>query len=77
MADHFPLKLTGSRMLAPSVRHLEFVRDDAQALDFIAGQFIEATFPGVDEPRRFSMANPPASAEQILHTLLTQAGGAK
>lgn len=59
MADHFPLKLVGSRMLAPSVRHLEFVRDDAQALDFIAGQFIQVHFnypDGTATKRSYSLA---------------------
>ncbi|MDH4984176.1 FAD-binding oxidoreductase [Aminobacter anthyllidis] len=36
-------------------------------LPFLPGQFVEATFPGIDGPRRFSMANGPAEAEQILH----------
>ena len=59
MADHFPLKLTGSRRRAPSVRHLEFVRDDAQALDFIAGQFIQVHFnypDGTPTKRSYSLA---------------------
>ena len=59
MADHFPLKLTGSCMLAPSVRHLEFVRDDGQALDFIAGQFIQVHFnypDGTPTKRSYSLA---------------------
>ncbi len=59
MADHFPLKLIGSRMLAPSVRHLEFVRDDAQALDFIPGQFIQVHFnypDGTATKRSYSLA---------------------
>ena len=59
MAEHFPLKLVGSRMLAPSVRHLEFVRDDGQALDFIAGQFIQVHFnypDGTPTKRSYSLA---------------------
>ena len=59
MAEHFPLKLVGSRMLAPSVRHLEFVRDDGQALDFIAGQFIQVHFntpDGSPTKRSYSLA---------------------
>lgn len=59
MAEQFPLKLVGSRMLAPSVRHLEFVRDDGQALDFIAGQFIQVhfTYPdGTPTKRSYSLA---------------------
>ena len=59
MADHFPLKLVNSRMLAPNVRHLEFVRDDGQALDFIAGQFIQVHFnspDGTPTKRSYSLA---------------------
>ena len=48
MAHPFPLRLVGSRMLAPSVRHLAFVRDDGQALDFIPGQFIQVHFNYAD-----------------------------
>ncbi len=59
MAEHFPLKLVDSRMLAPSVRHLEFSRDDGQALDFIAGQFIQVHFnypDGTATKRSYSLA---------------------
>jgi ferredoxin-NADP reductase len=59
VADHFPLKLVDSCMLAPSVRHLEFVRDDGQALDFIAGQFIQVHFnypDGTPTKRSYSLA---------------------
>lgn len=55
MPLHFPLKLVGSRMLAPSVRHLEFTRDDGQPLDFIPGQFIQVHFAAPDgQPARRS-----------------------
>lgn len=56
---HFPLKLVGSRMLAPSVRHLAFVRDDGQPLDFIPGQFIQVHFnypDGTPTKRSYSLA---------------------
>jgi ferredoxin-NADP reductase len=59
VAEHFPLKLVDSRMLAPSVRHLEFARDDGQALDFIAGQFIQVHFNAPDgspTKRSYSLA---------------------
>ncbi|MFN5703205.1 MAG: ferredoxin--NADP reductase, partial [Gammaproteobacteria bacterium] len=59
VAEHFPLKLVDSRMLAPSVRHLEFARDDGQALDFIAGQFIQVHFntpDGSPTKRSYSLA---------------------
>lgn len=59
MPAHFPLKLVGSRMLAPSVRHLEFTRDDGQPLDFVPGQFIQVHFESPDgQPakRSYSLA---------------------
>ena len=55
----FPLKLTGRRMLAPSVAHLTFVRDDGQPLDFIPGQFIQVHFTyadGTATKRSYSLA---------------------
>ena len=59
MPVHFPLRLVGSRMLAPSVRHLDFVRDDGQPLDFIPGQFIQVHFTysdGTPTKRSYSLA---------------------
>lgn len=59
MAAHFPLKLIGSRMLAPSVRHLSFVRDDGESLDFNPGQFIQVHFnypDGTATKRSYSIA---------------------
>ena len=56
---HFPLRLVSSRMLAPSVRHLSFVRDDGQPLDFIPGQFLQVhfTYPdGSATKRSYSLA---------------------
>jgi ferredoxin-NADP reductase len=55
----FPLKLTGRRMLAPSVAHLTFTRDDGQPLDFIPGQFIQVHFQyadGTATKRSYSLA---------------------
>lgn len=37
------------------------------ALPFLPGQYVEARFPGIDGPRRFSMANAPGETEQVLH----------
>ncbi|MFT4178497.1 MAG: ferredoxin--NADP reductase [Thermomonas sp.] len=45
---HFPLKLTARRMIAPTVAHLSFVRDDGQPLDYIPGQFIQIHFQYAD-----------------------------
>jgi ferredoxin-NADP reductase len=46
-------------MVAPSVRHLDFVRDDGQPLDFIPGQFIQVHFAysdGTPTKRSYSLA---------------------
>ncbi len=46
-------------MLAPSVRHLEFARDDGLPLDFIPGQFIQVHFnyaDGTPTKRSYSLA---------------------
>jgi ferredoxin-NADP reductase len=59
VAQHFPLRLVGSRMLAPTVRHLAFARDDGQPLDFIPGQFIQVHFnypDGSATKRSYSLA---------------------
>ena len=48
MPVHFPLRLVSSRMLAPSVRHFVFVRDDGEALDFLPGQFVQVHFNYAD-----------------------------
>ena len=46
-------------MLAPSVAHLSFIRDDGQPLDFIPGQFIQVHFhyaDGTPTKRSYSLA---------------------
>ena len=46
-------------MLAPSVRHLAFARDDGQPLDFIPGQFVQVHFAyadGTATKRSYSLA---------------------
>ena len=56
---HFPLKLAARRMLAPTVAHLSFVRDDGQPLDFIPGQFVQVHFhyaDGTATKRSYSLA---------------------
>ena len=56
---HFPLKLVERRMLAPSVGHYVFVRDDGLPLDFIPGQFIQVHFTyadGTAAKRSYSLA---------------------
>ncbi|GAA4856724.1 ferredoxin--NADP reductase [Luteimonas vadosa] len=59
MPVHFPLKLVGRRMLAPTVAHLSFVRDDGQPLDFVPGQFVQVHFTyadGTATRRSYSLA---------------------
>ncbi len=46
-------------MLAPSVRHLDFARDDGLPLDFVPGQFIQVHFnyaDGTPTKRSYSLA---------------------
>jgi ferredoxin-NADP reductase len=46
-------------MLAPSVRHFVFVRDDGEALDFLPGQFVQVHFhyaDGKPTKRSYSVA---------------------
>ncbi|HEY2344826.1 MAG TPA: FAD-binding oxidoreductase [Xanthomonadaceae bacterium] len=53
------MKLVSSRMVAPTVRHLAFVRDDGQPLDFIPGQFVQVHFhyeDGTPTKRSYSLA---------------------
>ncbi|MGW8127086.1 FAD-binding oxidoreductase [Stenotrophomonas acidaminiphila] len=59
MPVQFPLKLVGRRMLAPTVGHYQFVRDDGQPLDFQPGQFIQVHFDyadGTATKRSYSLA---------------------
>ncbi|MCY7313281.1 MAG: ferredoxin--NADP reductase [Pseudoxanthomonas sp.] len=56
---HFPLKLIERRMLAPSVGHYVFVRDDGLPLDYIPGQCIQVQFStadGAPSKRSYSLA---------------------
>ena len=59
MAEHFSLRLAASRMLAPSVRHLEFERADGAPFAFIPGQFLQIHFhyaDGKPTKRSYSVA---------------------
>ncbi len=59
MPTHFPLKLVDRRMIAPTVAHLSFVRDDGQPLDYIPGQFLQVHFhyaDGTATKRSYSLA---------------------
>jgi ferredoxin-NADP reductase len=42
------MKLVDRRMLAPTVGHYQFLRDDGQPLDFQPGQFIQVHFQYAD-----------------------------
>ena len=56
---HFPLKLVSRRMIAPTVAHLSFLRDDGQPLDYIPGPFIPVHFSyadGTPARRSYSLA---------------------
>ena len=60
MPVHFPLKLVASRMLAPTVRHFSFVRDDGKPLDYLPGQFLQVHFhydDGKPTKRSYSIAS--------------------
>jgi ferredoxin-NADP reductase len=59
MAEHFSLRLAESRMLAPSVRHLEFERADGTGFAFVPGQFVQVHFnyaDGKPTKRSYSVA---------------------
>ena len=46
--EHFKLRLAASHMLAPTVRHLAFERDDGAPFAFVPGQFIQIHFHYAD-----------------------------
>src|SRR5215475_524183 len=48
MVEHYSLRLVESRMLAPSVRHLEFERADGAPFAFVPGQFVQVHFHYAD-----------------------------
>lgn len=48
LMDLFRLRLVASHMLAPSVRHLAFEREDGSPLAFVPGQFIQIHFEYAD-----------------------------
>ncbi|MEO7431252.1 MAG: FAD-binding oxidoreductase [Dokdonella sp.] len=57
--DQFKLRLVASHMLAPSVRHLSFEREDGAAFAFVPGQFIQIHFhyaDGKPTKRSYSVA---------------------
>lgn len=59
VSKHFPLQLVSRRMLAPTVAHLAFTRDDGQPLDYMPGQFVQVHFQyadGAPAKRSYSLA---------------------
>lgn len=59
MAEHFQLRLADSFMLAPTVRHMVFEREDGQPLAFEPGQFLQIHFhyaDGKPTKRSYSVA---------------------
>ena len=66
MIEHFQLKLVDSRMLAPTVRHLEFERADGTPFKFTPGQFIQVHFnydDGKPTKRSYSVGTPAEGPE--------------
>lgn len=57
--EHFSLRLVASHMLAPTVRHLVFEREDGKPLAFVPGQFLQVHFhyeDGTPTKRSYSIA---------------------
>jgi len=57
--DHFKLRLAASHMLAPTVRHLAFEREDGAPFAFVPGQFLQVHFhyaDGKPTKRSYSVA---------------------
>lgn len=80
MSEHFPLRLARSHMIAPSVRHLAFVRGDGEPLRFIPGQFIQVHFPHDGRPvkRSYSVAThhgDPANPEGLVEIAVSYVEG--
>ncbi|MBA8882766.1 FAD-binding oxidoreductase [Dokdonella fugitiva] len=57
--EHFKLRLAASHMLAPTVRHLAFEREDGAPFAFVPGQFLQIHFhyaDGKPTKRSYSVA---------------------
>lgn len=59
----FPVRVADTQTFGDATRHLVFERDDGQALEFQAGQFVNVHFEHEGEPihRSYSVANAPGS----------------
>lgn len=74
-AENLPVRdytATVSRIeaLTPTIKGIYLTLSAGEHLAFQAGQYINATIPGVDTPRAFSLANAPQSAELELNIRL-------
>jgi ferredoxin-NADP reductase len=78
LANHFPLRLVDSRMLADSVRHLVFARADGENLPYIPGQFLQVHFEhaGAATKRSYSLANAPGASDHLEIAVSYVTGGA-
>lgn len=59
MDSVFPIRLVDAKLIAPTVYHYAFVRDDGHALDFVPGQFVQIHFnyaDGAPAKRSYSLA---------------------
>ncbi len=69
----FGARLVGARRLAPNVRELTFERDDAQPMQFVPGQWVNAYLPlpgGAADPeaplkRAYSIASAPVDSPRF------------
>jgi len=76
--EHFKLRLVASHMLAPSVRHLAFGRDDGAPFAFVPGQFIQVHFhypDGKATKRSYSVATVGTSPVQQLEIAVSYVEG--
>ena len=78
-AENLPVRdytATVSRIeaLTPTIKGIYLTLSAGEHLAFQAGQYINATIPGVDTPRAFSLANAPQSAELELNIRLVPGG---
>ena len=72
MAEHFPLRLVSSYMLAPAVRHMVFARADGQSFAFIPGQFVQIHFSLADgklTKRSYSVATVAEGPDGGVHNI--------
>ena len=80
MSDHFKLRLTRSHMLAPTVRHMAFAREDGTPLTFVPGQFLQIHFEndGKQLRRSYSVATfdgDPKNAERDVEMAISYVEG--